>query len=115
MRKLYYVYIMASSTGTLYVGVTNNIYQRVHQHQEGLVDGFTKKYAVNRLVYFEVFHYIGNAIAREKEIKSWRRSKKVGLIESLNPSWRDLSKDFGKEFKPENPRYKRDSSPTGSE
>jgi len=79
------------------------------------MDGFTKKYAVNRLVYFEVFHYIGNAIAREKEIKGWRRSKKVGLIESSNPSWRDLSKDFGKEFKPENPRHERDSSPTGSE
>jgi putative endonuclease len=111
--RLYYVYIMASGTGTLYV--TNSIYQRVLQHQEGVADGFTKKYGVNKLVYFEVFHYVGNAIAREKEIKGWRRSKKIALIESVNPGWRDLSRDFGKEFKPENPRSKRDSSPAASE
>jgi len=106
---------MASSTSTLYVGVANSIYQRVLQHQAGEVDGFTKKYGVNKLVYFEVFHYINNAIAREKEIKGWRRSKKVVLIESMNPGWRDLSRDFGKEFKPENSRSKRDSSPAASE
>jgi putative endonuclease len=107
----YYVYMMASLTGTLYVGVTNSIYQRVTQHREGLSDGFTKKYGVNRLVYFEVFQYVDNAIAREKQIKGWSRAKKVALIEPVNPSWRDLSKDFGKEFKPENPCDDRDSSP----
>jgi len=74
-----------------------------------------QKNMVNKLVYFEVFHYINNAIAREKEIKGWRRSKKVVLIESMNPGWRDLSRDFGKEFKPENSRSKRDSSPAASE
>jgi putative endonuclease len=106
---------MANTTGTLYVGVTNSIYERVAQHKQGLDDGFSKKYEVNRLVYFEVFQYIGNAIAREKEIKGWRRSKKIALIESVNPSWRDLSNDFGKEFKPAERRDKRDSSPAASE
>jgi putative endonuclease len=106
---------MASTTATLYVGVTNSVYERVAQHKQGLADGFTKKYQVNRLVYFEVFQYIGNAIAREKEIKGWRRSKKIALIESVNPSWRDLSNDFGKEFKPEKRREERDSSPAASE
>jgi len=66
---------------------------------------------VNRLVYFEVFQYVGNAIGREKEIKGWRRSKKIALIESVNPTWRDLSKDFGREFQPESSRGNRDSSP----
>lgn len=101
-QRLYYVYILASFSGTLYVGMTNNIYTRVAQHQEAIADGFTKKYGVCRLVYFEVFRYVNNAIAREKQIKGWRRSKKVALIESVNPEWRDLSKDFGKEFKPAN-------------
>jgi putative endonuclease len=64
---------------------------------------FTAKYEVNRLVYYEVFHYVNNAIAREKQIKGWRRSRKVALIESQNPSWRDISKDFGNQFQsPEN-------------
>jgi putative endonuclease len=115
LKARYYVYIMASLTGTLYVGVTNSILKRVIQHQEGIADGFTKKYKVDRLVYFEVFQYIDNAIAREKQIKGWSRAKKVALIKSVNPSWRDLSKDFGKEFKPEKPRDNRDSSPYGSE
>ena len=100
-ERLYYVYIMASLSGTLYVGVTNNVYTRVTQHKEGALDGFTKKYGVCRLVYYEVFHYVNNAIARETQIKGWRRSKKVALIESVNPDWRDLSKDFGKEFMPQ--------------
>ena len=102
--RFYYVYILASLSGTLYVGMTNSIYARITQHQEGMLDGFTKKYGVCRVLYYEVFHYVNNAIAREKWIKGWRRSKKVALIESVNPGWRDLSKDFVKEFKPENSR-----------
>ena len=99
--KRYYVYIMASLSGTLYIGVTNSIRRRSAEHKAGEDPGFTSKYEVNRLVYFEVFQYVNNALDREKELKGWRRSRKIALIESQNPSWRDLSRDFGKEFKPE--------------
>lgn len=98
--KRYYVYIMASLSGTLYTGVSNSVRTRSGQHKVGQGSLFTRRYGVDRLVYFEVFQYVNNAIAREKEIKGWWRSKKIALIESINPSWRDLSKDFGKEFKP---------------
>ena len=81
----YYVYIMASPSGTLYVGMTNNLQRRVYEHKHGLIQGFTKKYNVSRLVYFEETGDVQSAIAREKEIKKWRRSKKIALIESLNP------------------------------
>jgi putative endonuclease len=90
----YYVYIMASRTCTLYTGVTNDIQRRVYEHQQGQVRGFTSKYGVTRLVYYEAFGDVGYAIAREKQIKSWRRSKKVDLIESMNPKWRDLSEGW---------------------
>jgi putative endonuclease len=96
----YYVYIMASSSGTLYTGVTNNIRRRSLQHKQGNGCAFTRKYHVDRLVYYECFKYVTCAIARETQIKGWRRSKKIALIQSLNPSWRDLSRDFGKEFTP---------------
>ncbi len=87
---------MASLSGTLYVGVSNNVYARSSQHKLGIGSAFTRKYHVDRLVYYEEYKYIRNAIAREKEIKGWRREKKVALIASMNPSWRDLSKDFEK-------------------
>ena len=90
----YYVYIMASPSGTLYVGMTNNLQQRVYEHKHGLIQGFTKKYNVTRLVYFEETGDVQSAIAREKEIKKWRRSKKIALIESLNPKWQDLSEEW---------------------
>lgn len=109
-QHAYYVYILASLSGTLYVGVTNSVKTRSWQHLNGLGSDFTQRYGVNRLVYYERFQYVGNAISREKQIKSWRRSKKTALIESINPSWRDLSKDFGKEFKPEHSGGSRDSS-----
>jgi putative endonuclease len=109
-EKWFYVYIMASISGTLYTGVSNSVCTRSEQHQDGVGSEFTSRYGVDRLVYWERFKYVNNAIAREKQIKSWRRSKKVALIESLNPSWRDLSKDFGKEFKPEVRSGDRDSS-----
>ena len=90
----YYVYIMASPTGTLYTGVTNDLMRRVYEHQNKLVPGFTSRYGVTRLVYYEVSGDIRAAIAREKEIKGWRRGKKVALVEATNPTWHDLSDDW---------------------
>lgn len=87
----YFIYIIASrKNGTLYVGVTNQLLRRVQQHRERLVPGFTKKYGVKILVYFEVHNDINEAIAREKRLKHWRRSWKLELIEKKNPEWRDL-------------------------
>ena len=80
--------------GTLYIGVTNNIWVRVFTHKQKVMPGFTKKYNVDRLVYFEETNSIHNAIAREKQIKGWTRAKKILLIESLNPKWNDLSQDW---------------------
>ncbi len=94
-EKRYYVYIMASRSRVLYVGITGFLLARVLQHKRGEVEGFTKRYKVSRLVYFEVFHYVNNAIARETEIKNWRRAKKVALIEQHNPTWEDLAGDWG--------------------
>jgi putative endonuclease len=86
-EKRYYVYIMASIRGVLYVGVTGFLYARVLQHKSGETDGFTRRYRVHKLVYYESFRYVNNAIARETEIKKWRREKKVALIEAGNPTW----------------------------
>ena len=86
-----HVYIMASKSGVLYVGVTSNLSKRVAQNKDQQTPGFAQKYNVTKLVWFEPHAEIGSAIAREKEIKTWRRSKKIGLIESLNPQWNDLS------------------------
>jgi putative endonuclease len=91
MERTSHVYIMASKSGVLYVGVTSNLAQRVTQHKEKLVPGFTQKYNATKLVWFEPHSTIRSAIAREKEIKSWRRSKKTALIESLNSNWDDLT------------------------
>ena len=90
MERTFHVYIMASKSGVLYVGVTSVLAQRVGRHKEKLLPGFTKKYNVTILVWFEPHSGIRSAISREKEIKKWRRSKKIALIESLNPEWRDL-------------------------
>ena len=89
--KTYFVYIMASASRTLYRGVTNKLERRVFQHQSKLVPGFTSRYNINRLVYFEGYGEISVAIGREKQIKSWSRKKKVTLIESVNRDWKDLS------------------------
>jgi putative endonuclease len=75
--------------------VTNNIYQRVLQHKKGQLDGFTKRYNIDRLAYYEVFEHIGNAIAREKQIKAWTRAKRIALIKGLNPAWQDLAEGWG--------------------
>jgi putative endonuclease len=109
-EKCYYVYMMASLTGTLYTGVTNSIGRRSAEHKFGEGSQFTARYGVNRLVYYEAFHYVNNAIGREKQIKGWRRSRKVALIESQNPGWRDLSRDFGRQFQPPQIGGNRDSS-----
>jgi len=92
--KRYFVYIMNSSTGTLYTGMTNNLERRVYEHKHKLLPGFTKKYDVTRLAYFEETNDVGIAIAREKEIKGWRRNKKIDLIKTLNPTWQDLAADW---------------------
>lgn len=90
------VYLMASHrNGTLYVGVTSHLLQRVYQHREGLLKGFTSDYGVHRLVWFEQLGTMELAIGREKRIKKWNRSWKIALIEEMNPDWRDLAIDFG--------------------
>lgn len=89
-----YVYILASErNGTLYVGVTTNLARRLYEHQNGLLDGFSKTHGVKTLVHVEPFDTIQDAIAREKRLKSWRRAWKIELIEATNPNWRDLSAD----------------------
>jgi len=87
----YYVYIMTNNSRTLYTGVTNNLERRVFEHKHQLVPGFTSKYNLNRLVYYEGCGDIRAAIRREKQVKGWLRAKKVALILSANPAWRDLS------------------------
>ncbi len=89
----YFVYILASRSGVLYTGVTNDLNRRVGEHKDGQIPGFTKKYKVNRLVYYEMTTDIRAAIAREKQIKGWRREKRVRLIEEHNPDWQDLSRE----------------------
>ena len=89
-----HVYILASASGVLYTGVTNHLERRVAEHQSKRTQGFSSHYNTTKLVYFEPFSDIRNAIAREKQWKTWRRNKKVDLIERLNTQWRDLSKDF---------------------
>jgi len=91
IERSYWVYILASRIGgTLYIGVTNNLVRRVYEHRNGLADGFTKKYQVHRLVYFEQYSDIEAAITREKRLKRWNRAWKIQLIEELNPNWDDL-------------------------
>jgi putative endonuclease len=94
MNKQYYVYIMTNKGNrVLYTGVTNDLQRRVYEHKNKLVKGFTKKYNVIKLVFYEVCNEIESAILREKQIKGWLRAKKIALIESMNPEWRDLSLD----------------------
>jgi putative endonuclease len=92
--RFYFVYILTNRTRTLYVGVTNNLPRRIYEHRSGEIPGFTSKYKIHRLVYFEEFVDIRQAIAREKEIKGWLRGRKIQLIESVNPRWKDLSLEW---------------------
>lgn len=82
---------MTNKSGTLYTGVTNNLERRIYEHKHHLVNGFTKKYKIGKLVYFEETNDINAAISREKQIKGWLRKKKIALVESMNPGWKDLS------------------------
>ena len=89
----YYVYILASKrNGSLYIGVTNNLIGRVYEHKNDMIDGFTKKYRVHKLVYYEQTNDINSAIQREKQLKKWRRQWKIDLIEKNNPNWDDIYK-----------------------
>ena len=90
----YYVYIMTNKSRTLYTGVTNNLVKRTYEHKQKLVPGFTAKYNITRLVYFEETPDVKAAITREKQIKGWLRAKKIALIETMNPLWNDLSADW---------------------
>ncbi len=95
MAKQFYVYILASKpNGTLYTGVTSNLIQRVWQHKHDVIQGFTRRYNVKTLVYYEVRENAESALTREKKIKRWRRAWKRGLIEDSNPEWRDLYEDI---------------------
>jgi putative endonuclease len=91
LARQYYVYILTNNSKTLYTGVTNNLPRRIYEHKNKLVEGFTKKYNLTKLVYYEISEDVRSAIAREKQIKGWLRSKKINLIESMNPKWDDLS------------------------
>jgi putative endonuclease len=92
----YYVYIMTNRSKTLYTGVTNDLMRRVYEHKNKMIDGFTKKYNITKLVYYEETNDIQVAISREKQIKGWLRCKKIALIESVNPKWNDLSEGWFK-------------------
>jgi putative endonuclease len=91
-HRSYWVYILTNKpNGTLYIGMNNSLERRIWQHKTKAIEGFTKRYGLNRLVYFEAFRNVWNAIARETELKGWLRGKKITLIEQENPSWQDLS------------------------
>ncbi len=93
-QHCYTVYILGSISGTLYIGITSDLRTRVRQHRNHSFGGFTARYEVNRLLYYERFRGVSNAIAREKQLKGWRREKKIALIEKGNPQWKDLSRGW---------------------
>jgi len=90
----YYVYILTNKSKTLYIGVTNDLNRRLFEHKNKIIEGFTKKYNIGKLVYYETFTDPNEAIKREKQIKGWLRIKKINLIETLNPEWKDLSEEW---------------------
>jgi putative endonuclease len=92
--KQYFVYIMTNKSGTIYTGVTNNLERRIMEHKQMAVPGFTQKYKITKLVYYEVTEDVHSAIAKEKQIKGWLRAKKIKLIESMNPRWKDLAEGW---------------------
>jgi putative endonuclease len=105
MPRLYYVYILASRSRTLYTGITSRLLERIQQHREGKISGFTHRYRIHRLVYFEPYHDVRAAIRCEKEIKNWTRAKKLSLITARNPRWEDLTEDLF-------PKYPRKADPS---
>ena len=94
MTKEYYVYIMTNKSRTLYTGVTGDLMRRVYEHKNKLVPGFTSKYNIRYLVYYESTSNVHAALEREKQIKGWLRARKIALIESMNPEWKDLSEEW---------------------
>ena len=94
-QRMFYIYILASIQRTLYIGVTNDLRRRVYEHKTGAIEGFTARYRVNRLVYFEVAEDAQGAIRREKQLKGWVRRRKLELIEATNPEWEDLADRIG--------------------
>jgi putative endonuclease len=94
-ERRYFVYIMTNPSRTLYTGITNSLRRRVREHKLKLTPGFTAKYNITRLAYFESFGDVRNAIEREKQIKAWTRAKRIALVESMNPKWEDLSREWG--------------------
>jgi putative endonuclease len=98
MDYQFWVYIVGSSSGTLYIGFTNDIDRRIFEHKSGEFEGFAAQYGCNRLLYYEKFDNVFKAIAREKQLKGWRREKKIKLIESMNPRWQDLAETWGAEM-----------------
>ena len=92
--KQYYVYILTNKSRTLYTGVTDNLERRVYEHKSKLIKGFTKRYNITKLVYYEMTNDVQSAIEREKQIKGWLRRKKIALIEAVNPEWTDLSEEW---------------------
>ena len=109
--RRYYVYIMASRSLTLYTAVTGNLYARALQHRAGEIEGFTKKYRVTRLVYYEPLKYVNNAIAREKQVKAWTRARRIALIKTMNPTFQDLAEGWGEATKLQIPHFVRDDNP----
>jgi putative endonuclease len=107
MEKNYHVYLLASRSHVLYTGITNDLVSRVGQHREGKVSSFTAKYRIHRLVYFGTYQDVRAAIAREKQMKSWTREKRVELIEATNPTWLDRAADWF-------PPYPRKAGPSAS-
>lgn len=103
VAEQYYVYIMTNKSKTLYTGITDNLERRVYEHEEKLFGGFTKRYNITKLVYYEVTSDVRAAIKREKQIKGWLRRKKIALIEAINPRWTDLSEGWFRDaiLKPE--------------
>jgi putative endonuclease len=95
----FWVYILSSRSGTLYVGLTGFFERRIYQHKYDTIEGFTQKYQCHRLVYYESYQDVQVAIAREKQLKRWRREKKIALIEKLNPRWQDLAENWGRKMR----------------
>jgi putative endonuclease len=95
----FWVYILSSRSGTLYVGLTGFFERRIYQHKYDTIEGFTQKYQGHRLVYYESYQDVQVAIAREKQVKRWRREKKIALIKKINPSWQDLAENWGREMR----------------
>lgn len=114
MRE-YYVYTMTNPSHVLYTGVTNDLVRRVHEHRSGLGSDFTGKYRITQLVYYERTNDVRVALAREKEIKGWRRAKKLALIEAQNPTWRDYAADWAEDGRGHTEPEGRDSSTGVSE